>query len=86
MAHQALMLVVTLFCPLEPLARGLFFDIRMALVHDCKPDLSPLLWFIDKCLDNLGNQTHILASYYPWGVLEAVLPQLHSTWCHYKFW
>lgn len=60
--HQALILVVNLACLIEQLVKGLFFDIRMSLMADCKPDLSPLSWFGDKCLRILVNN-HV--KYYP---------------------
>jgi hypothetical protein len=59
MAHQALKLVVALFYPLEPLVRDLLFEVRMGLIHDCKAELSPMLWFVDKCLDNPGTLPHV---------------------------
>lgn len=55
---KALMLVVTQYCLLEQLVRGLLFDIWIGLVADCKAELSPILWCVDKCLDNPGKLTH----------------------------
>lgn len=57
-ATPNLILVVTMYCPLEPLIRSLFFDIKLGLVAYYKPELSPLLWFVDKCLILVNNHIH----------------------------